>query len=315
MINLKNILRFLVVSFVTFHVFILIMFSQQLPQYSLVQLNPLLINPAYTGVKFMHNFSINSRFQWLGFKGAPITQNIAYHGPIKKTNFAIGMIIENDITGARISQNFTANFAYSVQVNSKYHRLSFGLCLSGNYSRTDFSSLDVNQEDHADPLRVNSFLFSPNVGMGMYYLADNFFAGFSIPRFLSNTNGLLSHPQFKVFDPVFCMNGGYIFELNSNWKLKINSLLRLQIHTPVQVGAGLTFCWLDKLNIGVAYRMHESIVSSIVYRVSPKFYFGYAFDFPINGLVLNQWGSHEFNLSFEWGRSLKKRKASSCFEF
>lgn len=289
--------------------------AQQEPQLSLYYLNPLLYNPAYTGIKNIHNVTLNTRFQWLGIKGAPMTQFVSYHGSLKNKNLGVGLVIENDFTGARATQGAFLNLAYSIQLNKKYHRLSWGMNFGLHTMQTNFSSLDVNTEDQADPLRINTLLISPNAGLGVYYMADKFYAGFSVPRLLSRTNGLLSSTQFRVFDPVFFLMGGYVFTLNENWKLKLNSNVKFQANTPIQFETGLSVCWIDKLNTGISYRFHESLLFSIMYKVSKKFYTGYVFDIPINGLALNQWGSHEFSLSYEWGKNLNKRKASSCFEF
>jgi len=290
-------------------------FSQQEPQLSLYYLNPLLYNPAYAGIKKVHNATLNSRFQWVGLKGAPITQFASYHGTIKNSGLGFGLVLENDLTGARITQGAFLNVAYAIRINKKYHRLSLGLNMGIHTMQTNFSALEVNTEDQADPLRVNTLLISPNAGLGIYYLAHNFYAGFSVPRLLSRSNGLLSNTQFRIFDPVFLLMGGYVFTLNEDWKLKLNSNAKLQPHTPIQFELGTSVCWLEKINAGVAYRFHESLIGFCSYRITKKIFIGYAFDMPVHGLAWKQWGSHEVSLSYEWGKGLNKRKTNTCFEF
>jgi len=291
------------------------MYSQQEAQLSLSNLNPLLINSAYTGAKNIHNLTLNTRLQWVGIEGSPVTQFLSYHGPLKNKNLGVGLVMENDITGARMMQSVFFNTSYSFRLNKKYHRLSFGLNGGFQISQTNFSNLRVNESDLSDPLRVNSVLVSPNVGVGVYYLADNFYAGFSIPRFLSRTNNMALNSDNTIFQPLILLSGGYVFTINPDWKVKVNNVTKIQENTPFQFDIGASVIWLNKVNAGVTYRYHESIIGNFMYKVNKKFYIGYAFDLPVNGLALNQWGSHEISISYEWGKSLNKRKPSSCFEF
>lgn len=319
-----NIIRFILpfVQYIVLALWLLtssMLFGQQQAQSTLYTLNPLLINPAYAGAKNVSNATINARFQWGGIKGAPMTQFASIQGPLKDKNLGMGLVIENDITGARAMQGVYAQAAYSFRLNKNFHRLSIGMNVGMDIIQTNFSNLAVNEADQSDPLRTNQLILSPNAGVGAYYFADKFYAGFSVPRLLSRTNGLASgnhsNNNAQIFDPLFYLTGGYVFTLHPNWALKANGLFKFQADAPVVFELGVSTIWLDKFYTGMTYRYHESIIFTTMYRVHKKFYVGYSFDMPVNGLALNQWGTHEISLSFEWGRHLNKRKSSSCFYF
>lgn len=293
-------------------------FGQQQAQTTLYTLNPILINPAYAGLKGYSNATLNARFQWVGIKGAPMTQFFSIHGQVKDKNLGMGLVIENDITGARLMQGVYAQMAYSFRLNKRYHRLSIGLNAGLDILQTNFADLQTNENDQADPLRANQSIISPNAGVGLYYYANKFYAGFSIPRLLSRTNGLALGSQSmhsQIFDPLFYLSGGYVFTLHRNWTLKTSALLKLQSDVPVVFDIGVSVIWMDKFYTGISYRYHESVIFTTMYRFHKRMYAGYSFDIPINGLALNQWGTHEISLSYQWGRELNKRKTSSCFYY
>jgi type IX secretion system PorP/SprF family membrane protein len=58
--------------------------AQQDPLYSQYVLNPLLINPAYSGMTKDLNASVTFRRQWVGFDGSPTTANANAHMALGK---------------------------------------------------------------------------------------------------------------------------------------------------------------------------------------------------------------------------------------
>ena len=74
------------------------LFSQQLPQYSLYQLNDVIINPALISFNEFNQFSLMARDQWSGFEGAPKTQSISYYN-VAHHKYGRGIQLSNDVTG------------------------------------------------------------------------------------------------------------------------------------------------------------------------------------------------------------------------
>ena len=60
-------------------------FAQQQPVFTQYYVNDLIINHAVSGSKSYNPLIIQTRQQWLGFEGAPLTSNISYKEVIKST--------------------------------------------------------------------------------------------------------------------------------------------------------------------------------------------------------------------------------------
>ena len=65
-------------------VLVLPSFGQQDPLFSQYMFNPLIINPAYAGSREALSATILHRSQWVGFDGAPTTQTLGVHAPLRK---------------------------------------------------------------------------------------------------------------------------------------------------------------------------------------------------------------------------------------
>jgi type IX secretion system PorP/SprF family membrane protein len=56
--------------------------AQQEPLFTQYYLNDMALNPAISGSKTYNPLTIQTRQQWLGFEGAPLSSNISYHGAL-----------------------------------------------------------------------------------------------------------------------------------------------------------------------------------------------------------------------------------------
>lgn len=155
-------------------------YAQQDPMFTKYMFNSLIFNPAYAGSKDYMSVGILHRTQWINFEGAPTTQSLTLHTPLKNERVGVGFSIINDRIGPTTS--FGANFSYAYRIpvgeNSK---LAIGVQAGIENYRADFSQL--NLETGVD----NSFnqmpnLWNPNFGGGIYFYNRRFYAGLSSPH-------------------------------------------------------------------------------------------------------------------------------------
>ncbi len=292
-------------------------FAQQEPQSSLYINNPMLYNPAFAGTFPYTSIQAGSRFQWIGIKGAPMTQYLSFNTGFKKKSFGIGAHFINDIIGARLIQSAYVNFGYNIKLNRKNHRLAFGMSGGIDIEQLSFSNLYVNEDDVNDPFRINQMIYNPNFGGGVYYYGEEFFAGVSVPRILQNqlavydTSALNRH-NFR--NQHIYLSGGYSFKLTNTIKLRTSAMVRLVVNSPVTFDISSSVVFYDKFLVGINYRYNESIGVNANFKAGKKWIIGYAYDFPTNGLVLKQWGSHEIMIGLMLGKE-RKRSSVSCFYF
>lgn len=291
--------------------------AQQEPQSSLYVNNPMIYNPAFAGTFPYTSLQAGGRFQWIGIKGAPMTQYLSFNSGFKKKNFGFGAHFINDIIGARCVQSAYVNFGYNIRLNRKNHRFAFGISGGMDIEQMQFANLYVNEDDQNDPLRINQIIYNPNFGAGIYYYGDNFFAGFSVPRILQN--------QLAVYDTValhrhnfrnqhMYLSGGYSFKITNTINMRTSAMVRLVVNAPVTFDISTSVIFYDKFLVGANYRFHESIGVNANFKVGKKWIIGYAYDFPVNAMALNQWGSHEIMIGLNLGQG-RKRSSVSCFYF
>jgi len=278
-------------------------YSQQDEQSSLYMFNPLQFNPAYAGTKDGLSAVAVARAQWIGVKGAPQSQFVSVHSPLKFKNMSLGAHLSNDAIGARSRTSLYADYAYTLRLK-KNQKLNFGVSAGGEQISVDYSALYAL--DPTDPSYLASISqFKFNAGAGVYYYSDRFYAGFSVPRLsqskLYDGSYLLSGSYVKRH---YFLSAGYVMPINSVIDLKSSFLVKMVANAPVTVDLNVNAFMYKKIWFGGMYRFNESIGVNAAYQVKEFLMFGYSFDYPINGLSsVRNFGSHEIMLSYSFAKN------------
>lgn len=277
-------------------------YAQQETQQSLYFFNPLLVNPGYAGSQEALSVTGIVRSQWVGFKGAPKSQFLSIHTPLKNDHIGLGLSFVNDQLGATKNTGVFVDFAYSIRLNAKNHRLVFGLKAGVDFYRTNFSKLGVN--DGTDGLYLNGYNYSTqffNAGAGVYYYGKRFYIGASTPRLLDNS---MNVSGTKVLTQVkhYYAFGGLVFKLNSRINMRPSFMLKYSQNAPLSVDANLSFLFYDKIWIGGMYRYNSAAGANIMFKINQGLSIGYAYDFTLNAINNYSSGSHEIMLSYNLNR-------------
>lgn len=157
-------------------------FGQQDPMFTNYFFNSLIFNPAVAGSNEHLTASLVHRSQWIGTEGAPSTQSLSAHTPLKNERIGLGLSIVNDKIGAAGTLDIGTSYAYRFPVGKKMH-LSVGLQAGVSNWRGTWSKLLL--EDGSDEVfseNLNQWL--PNFGAGVYLSGERFFAGAGCPRIM-----------------------------------------------------------------------------------------------------------------------------------
>jgi type IX secretion system PorP/SprF family membrane protein len=270
--------------------------AQQDPQASMYFFNPLQFNAAYAGSRDALTVTAVSRAQWLGWDGAPKTQFLSVHAPVLKKKIALGANLNYDKVGARSGLDAMFHFAYRMQLNKRNLTLSFGASAGLQQFQYNFSGLNVTDLNDLNFQQSNSITNS-NFGLGVYLYNRKFYAGASIPRLLnrsfeSNTGNAFYQRHLNVV-------AGYVYEYNSVVALKPSLLFKYTANSPASLDINLSAQFFHQFWIGALYRVHDAVGFNASYIFKDFCTIGYAYDFPINGKIYNQWGSHEVVLSLD----------------
>ncbi|WP_290567859.1 PorP/SprF family type IX secretion system membrane protein [Leeuwenhoekiella sp. UBA6783] len=278
--------------------------AQQDPQYTQYMYNPLVINPAYAGNRGRTSIMLLHRSQWVGLDGAPRTQNLSVHSPIGLGKVGLGFSIINDALGPARETNFNADFSYTIETGVE-GKLSFGLKGTLNLLDLDFSR--TNPFNLNDPLLQNiENKLSPNVGVGLFYHDDRFYAGVSAPFLLQtdhfDRSGANSAASFIAEERIHYYGlAGYVFNLGVNTKFKPSTLVKMTSGAPLSVDVNANFLFYDKLTLGASYRWSAALSGLVGFQISDALLVGFAYDresTDLGNATYND-GTYEVFLRFE----------------
>ncbi|MUP45493.1 type IX secretion system membrane protein PorP/SprF [Gramella sp. BOM4] len=285
-------------------------FSQQLPQFTQYMYNTISINPAYAGSR--DGFSIVGlhRSQWADFEGAPTTQTLSVHSPLRNDKVGLGLSIINDNAGY---ENYTyayGDFSYRLDLSEDV-TLRLGLKAGMSYYNLEdelFTEPDVlNDPFFQDQLNR----WTPNFGLGFYLSSQNWYIGGSAPKLINNDNNEFS--EYLALEQVhYYLTGGYVFDLSENVKLRPTTLLKATKGAPLSVDLSATTIFNEKFYVGANYRIDDAIGGFLDIQLFDGFRAGYAYEYPISDIRPYTSGSHEILLIYEF-RFKKTRYKSPRF--
>jgi type IX secretion system PorP/SprF family membrane protein len=268
-------------------------YSQQDPQYTQYMYNMQIVNPAYAGSEGTLNIGLLHRTQWVGLDGAPKTTVAAINAPIKK-NIGMGLSVFADEIGPVKEQNVFVDVSYTIQT-SDYGNLAFGLKGGFSFLDAQLSTLDLG-DDIPDDVFNNDINDSyANFGAGAFYYTDHFYAGLSMPNMLNQFHlnrkgGIISSASEKMH---YYLTSGYVFEMNDNLKLKPSVLLKGVEGAPLSIDVAGNVLINNKFELGVSWRIDDSLNALMNIEVARGFRIGYAYDYTLSNLGDFNSGSHE----------------------
>lgn len=286
--------------------FIPSLLAQQDAQYTQYMYNTISVNPAYAGSRGVLSITGLHRSQWLGIDGAPRTQTLNVHSPISES-VGLGLSIVNDEIGNGTNQEtyFDGVFSYTIPL-SRERKLSFGVKAGGHLLNVNFNKLaNFNEEAANSGLGNIDQKFSPNFGAGLYYHTENFYAGLSIPNFLSTKHfdDSASSASFLAEERLnFYLITGYVFEPNQRLKFKPALLVKAVNGAPLQVDVSANFLLNDTFTLGAAYRWDAAVSALFGFQINNQFLIGLAYDretTELGGTRFNN-GSFEVLLRYEF---------------
>jgi type IX secretion system PorP/SprF family membrane protein len=292
-----------IILFVFFFLTILKATAQQDPHFTQYMTNMSAVNPAYaTATPSILNLGSLYRYQWSGIKGAPKTFTLFAHTPINEKIEGGFSLVSDDIgDGAKKETNFFADFAYVLQLNEE-QKLSFGVKAGFTSINTNFNGFRLNSgnisTDEAFAENINETV--PNIGVGAYYFTDNYYVGISAPNLLSAEH-IKSRAAINSFGPQEIhtyFTGGYVFDINEEFKLKPAFMAIFVKGAPVSVDLTANVLYNEKFELGAAYRFDDSVSILMNVNVTPSLRIGYSYDYTTSNLSQFNSGSHEIVLLY-----------------
>ncbi|MDP3314335.1 type IX secretion system membrane protein PorP/SprF [Lutibacter sp.] len=301
-------LLFLLVAFITAS----LSYSQQDPQYTQYMYNMNVLNPAYAGSQGTLSIGLLGRTQWVGIDGAPSTMTAVIHAPVGR-NVGLGFSAIADKIGPVKEQNIYADFSYTIETSDE-GRLAFGVKGGFTSQNIDFFKLSTNQAN--DPLISDNLNeIYPNFGAGTFYYTDKFYVGLSMPNMLETRhfkrgNGIISSASEKMH---YFLTSGYVFDISDDLKLKPSTMLKAVSGAPLSIDLSANALFYNFFELGLAWRVDDSISGMMNFLVSPNLRVGYAYDYTLSNLGDYNTGSHEVFMLYDIDLSKRNLKSPRFF--
>lgn len=274
----------------------------QRAMYSQYGFNPMASNPSYQAVTENAQVMALSRFQWVGFEGAPKTFTFAATVPLANRKTSLGLMAVNDKVGVEQETSAFVNLARSIQLTADSY-LAVGFSAGTGLYTSNFSDLS-----NVDPLFVNDRTWRGNLGAGVSYYTKKFYLGASIP-YLYNFD-LSSGSQRAELDSDYYLMSYYEFSLAYNFKVRPSTFIRYAPGQPIVVDGNLK-CFIGETGkgvwLGAGYRSNAAVNAMFQLDVTSKIQVGYSVDFATNKLYTRQSGTHEVALSYSLGSTSRPR--------
>ncbi len=274
----------------------------------------LLLNPAYAGSHKYFSSSLLHRTQWVGFDGAPQTGIFAIDGPIYNEKMGIGLIISSDRIGITDQKDIYGTYSYNLRLGKG--KLSFGL--KAGVSRYSYKFSNLVYWDSNDQIFTGTVVseWLPKFGTGLYYYADRWYAGLSVPSLFAydphnnfgkdvNNSGFIKRHYYMVT--------GCVFDMNNNFKFKPSVLLKYVASAPLEADINANILYREQFWFGLSYRTNDAFTAMIEYQTKSRFRFGYAHDFTTSKIKNHSSGTHEIMIGYDFGKDLIKVKTPRYF--
>ena len=291
--SIKSLLKLIVIVFS-----ITTVYSQQDAQYTQYMYNMNVLNPAYAGSQETLSIGLLGRTQWVGIDGAPQTLTAAIHAPIRK-NVGLGFSVIVDEIGPVKEQNVFADFSYTINT-SEYARLAFGIKAGFTFLNGDLIGLNLGDDIPDDAFSENLNKSTANFGAGAFYYTDEFYVGLSMPNMLralhfTREGGIINH---ATEDMHFFLTSGYVFDVSYNLKLKPSIMVKAVAGAPLSIDLSGNALINERFELGLSWRIDDSVSAMFNVLVSPSTRIGYAYDYTLSNLGDFNSGSHEVFLLF-----------------
>lgn len=259
-----------------------------------------------------------------GLPNAPTTQMVSYQTRLLPESFVgqnaavrqrlmgrfsngrvgIGLTVYNDETGIIMHNGANFTYAYHMPVGEG-HLLSMALTGSFSQFSIDKSRLDLaNSTDNlVDKYALDMFI--PDMGAGVVYSDKSFYAGLSIDQLFQAflKFGPVKDNQYELYRQ-FNLSGAYRLPIDDQGTIfEPNILIKADEGTwATQMDISGKFHFPNDFWLGLSFRTGSALVL-LTGIVLDQWTIGYSFDYNLNSIGNQTYGTHEFMVAYKFGNT------------
>jgi len=279
--------------------------AQQDPQFSQNMFNKLANNPGFAGSRGNIATSVLHRSQWMGFEGAPTTQNFSIDAELPFLHGGVGLNVVKDNIAEFSNLALQASYAYRTELG--VGQIGMGMSVGMYQSGINGGALKPAQiGDNAIPTgEVKGS--SLDIGAGIYYNTQDFYIGLSSAHMTEPTIEWTDGQDFDLSRHYFLI-AGYTHDLNTSLLLHPSIYLKSDGATS-QLDINANLIYNNKMWGGVSYRLDEGVIMLAGMNVNEDLRFGLGYDVTMMNPMSN---SLEFMLGYNF--KIKTNKAVSKYK-
>jgi len=292
--------------------------------------NPMVINPATTGIEGFMDVKVGYRQQWSGVNDAPETYYLSVHTPLRTTptqasyrnnalrisnpslydqldgpqgyspsrvKHGVGGYIISDSQGIFAQTSGFLSYASHLLLGERL-RLSLGVSAGINNQRIDISEITVI--DPNDPTYIaygnqqgQTTNFDVNAGLFLY--SDLFYIGYSAARIfqnnLYNDSDIAAQQQLTHFGLI-----GFRLNLSEALMFMPGGFVAYDGANPLTYDIGARLKVQDIFWLGASYRNTNTIAGMAGVSINNTFNISYSYDYGLSGINNLEAGIHEVTL-------------------
>lgn len=273
-------------------------------------LNPILINPGYTGFQDHHNLLFNYNNQLSSWPGAPKTVTASYNGPVNE-HIGLGASLTSDNAASLVRNRTQLSYAYKLLIND--FSLSLGLSTTFEQNRLKGTALLDPEIDRNDPYLIDATngtkLF--DAGFGAHAQVQDFYFGLAAPNLVRarvNSEGQVPN-ETNTFLQYFLAYAGYKWMVeDNNFYVEPSILVRNLRDAPFMVDFnGKVYFFEDQLIGGLTYTLGGGDRLTVLLGAALTnfdLYYSYTTSFQPSQQYHS--GGHEVSVQFSFGSRKKK---------
>ncbi|WP_109832665.1 PorP/SprF family type IX secretion system membrane protein [Reichenbachiella versicolor] len=267
--------------------------AQDDPLYRLYQFNKLMLNPAYAGIYNNVSASFMTSAQWVGIEGAPVTNTATGQAALKDGEMGVGLVIINDQVGISSTNEVQLSSSYNIKMEES--KLGFGL--QGSFVTNSYDLSKLNLEFVDDELLTTGLenTTTPNFGIGAMFMNLDYYVGASIPRILevSIEDGSANSIRYNRH---YYLNAGYYFRHFSETEYKVDGLIKFadQSRPSLDLTGSINVDGLVWFGLSMRDFVHYG--TFFYFEIGKNLRIGYAFELPTNGLIGQNYGTHQVGI-------------------
>jgi type IX secretion system PorP/SprF family membrane protein len=248
--------------------------AQQDPQFSQNMFNKLANNPGFAGSRGNIATSVLHRSQYIGFEGAPSTQNFSIDAELPFLYGGVGLNVVKDNIAQFSNLGLQASYAYRTELG--VGQIGMGMSVGMFQSGVDGSNFSYAEPgDNAIP--TSSISGSKlDIGAGVYYNTQDVYVGISSSHMTKPVVEWSDGTRYPLARHYFLI-AGYTHDLNPVLLLHPSIYLKSDGATS-QLDINTNLIYNNKMWGGVSYRLDEGLILLAGMNVNEDLRIGLGYD-------------------------------------